>query len=146
MTRSTPTTQQPLILQQQQPQPDLRFINVGGGLSAGYNLGPGYSGGYDAFSCGSQCNEATDPCICLGRIFYILLAIIDVAILFLIKPFTIIKLLQLYSPELLGLLLENNLLKVAVNFGYVAIGSVAKWIIYYLNEDMIKDLHIEVEG
>ena len=132
MTRSAPTTQQPLILQpQQQPQPDLRFINVGGGLSAGYNLGPGYAGGYDAFSCGSQCNEATDPCVCFGRIFYILLAIIDVAILFLIKPFTIIKLLQLYFPELLGLLLENNLLKVAVNFGYLALGSVAKWIIYY---------------
>ena len=102
--------------------------------------------GYDAFSCGSQCNEATDPCICLGRIFYILLTIIDVAILFLVKPFTVVKLLQLYSPELLSLLLENNLLKVAVNFGYVAMGSVAKWIIYYLNEDMIKDLHIEVEG
>ena len=92
----------------------------------------------------TQCNEATtDQCICGTRLLYILVsAIVDVSLLFLLKPFYFIKLLQYFSPGLVKLLLKGNLLRVAVDTGYLVIGSVAKWVIrvYNLDEDMFQHL------
>ena len=139
MPRSALTTQSlpvPVLQQQQQQQHQVplvqpvypnfgRLINVGGGVSAGYNLGPGYAGGYDVV-----CNKLSGPCsqdsVFRRNLYVLVSAAVDLLILFFLQPFEFIGLLQYYFPGLVKLLLNSNLVTITLDIGYMVIGYVVK--------------------
>ena len=59
-------------------------------------------------------------------------AMVDISIFSLLRPFYLIKIMQYLFPELVKLLLEDKLLRAAVDAGYLAIGFVVKSVIWFI--------------